>query len=75
MDLAFWALIMGFLGGRILYIITQWDYYSENPAQIFKIWQGGLVFLGGVLLTVPFSVWYIRRFKLDLWKVLDNRAC
>lgn len=38
---------------------------------IFKIWEGGLVFYGGLLLAIGVSLWYMRWHRLPIWKVAD----
>ncbi|MBN21161.1 MAG: prolipoprotein diacylglyceryl transferase [Bdellovibrionaceae bacterium] len=70
-DLAFWVLLVGFIGTRVLFVITQLDYYLAHPLDIFKVWQGGLVFYGGPLTATPFAVWYIRKYRLPFWKTMD----
>jgi phosphatidylglycerol---prolipoprotein diacylglyceryl transferase len=70
-DLTFWCLLVGFLGARILFIITRWDSFMNDPISIFKVWEGGLVFLGGPIAVVPFLIGYVRKYKMPLWKVLD----
>lgn len=70
-DLAFWSLLVGFLGARLLFVWTRRDYFANNPADIFKVWEGGLVFYGGLLTGIPFVAWYVRKFKLPYWKVTD----
>jgi phosphatidylglycerol:prolipoprotein diacylglycerol transferase len=71
LDMAFWALLVGFAGCRILFIITRLDYFLADPLAMFKIWEGGLVFFGGPILVIPFIWWYTRRHKLPLGKTLD----
>ena len=71
LDLTFWGLLVGFLGARALFVITRWSSFLEEPSAIFKIWEGGLVFYGGPIVVVPFIVWYVRQFKLPVWRVLD----
>ncbi len=71
LDLSFWCLMLGFLGARILFIITRWRHFMENPIDIFKVWEGGLVFLGGLVLVVPFAIFYVRKNKIDPWKAAD----
>lgn len=71
LDLCFWSLLVGFIGARSLFIITRFQDYVQNPLSIFKIWEGGLVFLGGPILVIPFLVWHMRKHKLPVWKVLD----
>jgi phosphatidylglycerol:prolipoprotein diacylglycerol transferase len=48
-DGAWTALIGGLLGARILYIAFQWPMYAAAPLDVFKIWQGGLVWYGGLI--------------------------
>ncbi len=71
MDLVFWSFLIGFLGARTLYVITRWEDFSSDPASIFRIWEGGLVFFGGPLAVVPFLIWYLRKHSLPLWKTMD----
>lgn len=71
LDLTFWSLLVGFLGARVLFIITRFEDFFQDPLAIFKVWQGGLVFLGGPIVTIPFIIWYVRKYKLPVWKTLD----
>jgi phosphatidylglycerol:prolipoprotein diacylglycerol transferase len=71
LDLAFWCLVLGLLGSRTLFVITRMSYFITNPLDVFKVWEGGLVFLGGPIVVVPFAVWYLRNYKIPIWKALD----
>lgn len=70
-DLTFWTLLVGFIGCRILYVITRLDYFISDPLAVFKVWEGGLVFFGGPILGVPFLIYYFKKHKLPSWKLLD----
>jgi phosphatidylglycerol:prolipoprotein diacylglycerol transferase len=74
LDLTFMCLVVGILGARTLFIITRFSYYLSNPLDIFKIWEGGLVFLGGPLAVFPFLFWYVKKHKLPIWKTMDILA-
>jgi phosphatidylglycerol:prolipoprotein diacylglycerol transferase len=74
LDLAFWCLLIGFMGARALFVITRLSYFVSNPIEIFKVWEGGLVFFGGPIAVVPFVIWYLRKHKLPLWKTMDVLA-
>lgn len=74
LDLCFWSVFIGFLGARFLFILTRLNFFLENPAAIFKIWEGGLVFLGGPLAVIPFLIWFTRKNHLPLWKIFDISA-
>ena len=73
-DLGFWSLLVGMIGSRILYILTLLPYYREHPAEMFYVWEGGLVFYGGPLACIPFFFWYTKHYKLPRWKVIDIGA-
>ncbi|MBI2712274.1 MAG: prolipoprotein diacylglyceryl transferase [Bdellovibrio sp.] len=71
LDLAFWSLLVGFIGARVLFIITRAGDFWADPLSMFKVWQGGLVFYGGLLSAIPFDIWYIRKHKLPIWQTID----
>jgi phosphatidylglycerol---prolipoprotein diacylglyceryl transferase len=71
MDLGFYILLAAIIGSRLFFVLINAGHYIERPLDIFKIWEGGLVFYGGVLLAVPVAVWHIRRTGLDLWSTAD----
>lgn len=71
-DVGFWALLVGMLGARVLYVFTRWPYYAEHPIEVLYVWEGGLVFFGGPLACIPFFMWYTSHYKIPRWKLLDN---
>jgi phosphatidylglycerol:prolipoprotein diacylglycerol transferase len=70
-DLAFWLLMTGFLGARILFIITRLDFFLSNPIEMFKVWEGGLVFFGGLITATAYAFYYFKKHKLNVWKMID----
>jgi phosphatidylglycerol:prolipoprotein diacylglycerol transferase len=70
-DLFFYAVLSAIIGSRTLFILINFDDYRQNPMQIFKLWEGGLVFYGGLLLATGVSLWYMRWHRLPIWKVAD----
>ncbi len=71
LDLSFYILIAALLGGRVLYIIVEYRYFSENPLEILKFWKGGLVFYGGLIGAFGVAFYFVVRHKLPVWKVGD----
>lgn len=71
LDLCFWSLMLGFVGSRVLFIITRWQDFSHDLTGVFRVWEGGLVFLGGPIVVIPFLVWYLKKHKMPMWKVMD----
>ncbi len=72
LDLTFWILLAAIVGARILFVIVEWDErYSKDPLKILKIWEGGLVFYGGFIGAVLFSVFYCLKHKRNFFFVAD----
>lgn len=70
MDLAFISAVAGFVGGRILYIVTEWRDFVQDPLPIL-LSRSGFVFLGGFVGALLAAGWYIRRKKIDFWNAAD----
>lgn len=71
MDLGFYILLASLIGSRVFYVFVNPAPYISNPLNIFKIWEGGLVFYGGVLLVMPVFVWYVKKHGLGIWRTAD----
>ena len=56
-------LIIGIiLGGRLGYIIIyNLTFYINNPLDIFKIWQGGMSFHGGLIGVIFVSIFFAKK--------------
>ena len=70
-DLFFTVLISALAGARILYVLINLDAYRDNFFDIFKIWNGGLVFFGGFIGGTLGA--YI--FTHQKTGYLENRRC
>ena len=66
-------LIIGIiLGGRLGYIfIYNLSFYINNPIDIFKIWQGGMSFHGGLLGIIFVSILFAKNNKQNPFCYLD----
>ena len=66
-------LIIGIiLGGRLGYVIFyNFDYYSHNILDIFKIWQGGMSFHGGLLGIILSSIIFAKKNNQDPFEYMD----
>lgn len=70
-DLFFYAMIAGLVGSRILYVIHSVDDFWSNPLVFFRVWEGGLVFQGGVIGSLLVAFWYCRKHNLPYFKMSD----
>ena len=74
LDVIVWVFVAGLLGARVLYILTDLDYYLASPLLMLKVWEGGLVFYGGFILAFFVAMWFMRKNGLPVWKVADIMA-
>lgn len=73
-DLFFVILVSGIIGGRLLYVIINFDVFKASPLEIFKLWNGGLVFFGGFISAVAASIVTLKIKKLPFLKTADAIA-
>ena len=60
------------LGGRLGYVIFyNFNYYINNIFDIFKFWQGGMSFHGGLIGVVIASILFTKKNKINVFEYLD----
>ncbi len=70
-NLFFYLVPAGLIGGRIGYVITDWNFFIAHPQAIIKVWEGGITIFG-VLLAGLLTVWiYSRVKKVSFWGFSD----
>ena len=75
-DFLFWGIIGTVLGGRIGYLIFYApDMVAAHPSFIFRIWEGGLSFHGGLAGVVVAVILFTRKRGLPFWSVSDAICC
>ena len=80
MDVGVGGVVLGLLGARLFYVIMTWSQFNPfQPAgfdfsrvlDMFKLWQGGLVFFGAFLVVLPWAWLYSRWHKIRPLVFLD----
>jgi phosphatidylglycerol:prolipoprotein diacylglycerol transferase len=67
-DLLFYSFLGVILGGRVGYVLFyNFSAFAENPAILFRIWEGGMSFHGGCLGVIIAAYIYSRKRG---WKFL-----
>jgi phosphatidylglycerol:prolipoprotein diacylglycerol transferase len=73
-DFLFWIIVGGFIGARFYHVLSSFEYYLQNPVDIFKVWNGGLS-IYGALLGGLFVIWFfadkILHLKSNILNLLD----
>ncbi|MBP5284941.1 MAG: prolipoprotein diacylglyceryl transferase [Kiritimatiellae bacterium] len=58
-NLLMYLMLAGVAGSRAAYVVEHWSAeFAAAPLDVFKVWQGGLMFYGGLVLALAvFFVW------------------
>tara|TARA_B100000424_G_C22817462_1_gene437453 strand:- start:12 stop:794 length:783 start_codon:yes stop_codon:yes gene_type:complete len=71
-DFVTYAIIGIIVGGRLGYILFyNLSYYSNNFFEIFKVWQGGMSFHGGLIGIIIVSIWFSKKNNHNPFNYLD----
>ncbi|MEG0069986.1 prolipoprotein diacylglyceryl transferase [Cetobacterium sp.] len=73
-DYAFVAMMSGLLGGRLYYVLFNFNYYFSHPADILAVWKGGMAIHGGILGGFIGTLIYAHRKKLNAFLLGDMVA-
>src|SRR3954471_9347351 len=75
-DLVFFAALGIILGGRLGYVLFyNLGEYLRHPIEIFKLWDGGMSFHGGVIGTSLGIFYFAHKEKLSWLRIHDYVAC
>jgi phosphatidylglycerol:prolipoprotein diacylglycerol transferase len=72
-DLLFYGMLGVIVGGRIWYMLfyADIDWIWTAPQTLFKVWDGGMSFHGGLLGVLAAGWWWSRRQKLHFFDTID----
>ena len=71
-DILFLGVMGVIIGGRLGYcLFYKPEYYLANPLDIFKVWQGGMSFHGGLLGVITSMTWFARSRSKPWLQVAD----
>jgi len=72
---AIWAVVVGFLGARLGYVITHTgDFLWDRPWGILYIWEGGLALYGGLIAGALAAIYLLNRWHGDVFAFGDSAA-
>lgn len=74
-DILFFGALGVILGGRLGYtFFYNFDTFLDDPITLFRIWQGGMSFHGG-LIGVTLSLWWLaKKNKISFLAMMDEVA-
>lgn len=71
LNLAFYLILAGLLGGRIIYVLLDLPYFLSHPVEILMINLGGLSIQGAILGGFIAGYLFCRHHNLSLGKIAD----
>ena len=75
-DLIVYLVIGIILGGRLGYVIFyNLEYYIQNLLEIFKLWQGGMSFHGGLIGIIISTILFSKKTKTNFFQFTDVVSC
>ena len=75
-DIITYIIIGIIIGGRLGYIIFyNFDFYIQNPLNVFKIWEGGMSFHGALIGVIIATYFFSKKEKISTFLLLDVIAC
>ena len=75
-DLIIYLIIGIVFGGRLGYVLFyNLEYYSQNFFEVFKLWQGGMSFHGGLLGVIISIIFFSKKTKINFFKFADIVSC
>lgn len=72
-SLVIWALVSGYIGSKLLFIITILPDVFKDPSILKNVWEGWVVY-GGIIGGVIGIMIMCRVKKLDFWQYIDLTA-
>lgn len=70
-SLALWLLLSGIAGARLLFVLLEPAQFRAQPWRVLFVWEGGLVFYGGLAAALAVGLWLLRRWRLPALTVMD----
>tara|TARA_B100001564_G_C20511563_1_gene610868 strand:+ start:104 stop:886 length:783 start_codon:yes stop_codon:yes gene_type:complete len=71
-DYVTYLILAVIFGGRLGYVLFyNLEYYLSNPLNIFKIWEGGMSFHGGLIGVIIISIWFAKKNSQNPFSYLD----
>ncbi len=74
LDVGIWMIAVGVVGARLMFVALEWSSYRsapDFPGSIFKVWEGGLSFHGGLFGGFAALLGYCLIKRLSILKVAD----
>jgi phosphatidylglycerol---prolipoprotein diacylglyceryl transferase len=74
-DMIYYCALGVIIGGRLGYVFFyNFDKFLDDPIWLFKVWEGGMAFHGGLMGVMLAIVFYARKLGCTFFQLLDFLA-
>jgi phosphatidylglycerol:prolipoprotein diacylglycerol transferase len=74
LDLCFWVLVSSLVGSRVMYVLANLDLFAKDWTAVFWVWEGGLVYYGGLGAALAAGAVVVRVKGLSFLRAADVLA-
>jgi phosphatidylglycerol:prolipoprotein diacylglycerol transferase len=74
LDMALVGLVCGVVGARLVFVALYPQLFRSDWTDVFRLWTGGLSFIGAPVFGFGYAWWYCRRRKLPFLAAADMAA-
>ena len=66
------AIILSIVGARVYFVLFNFNFYLTNPEEIINTRAGGLGIFGGLILTIIFTFFFLKKRKINFINFTDQ---
>lgn len=70
-NMFFYLVPLAIIGARLYFVLFHFDYYSQNPIEILKVWEGGLAIHGALFAGLLWVIFYTKKHGVSTIRMLD----
>lgn len=70
-DAGAWIIAASMVGGRVVYVLSEWQLFAGDLTSVIKVWEGGMSISGGFLGAVIAAAVYYKRKHLSFLEYGD----
>lgn len=66
-NMGVWVIVGAFIGARLSHVFFyEPQFFLVHPNEMYRVWNGGLSSLGGIIAGTLVALWYVRHHKLSV---------
>jgi phosphatidylglycerol---prolipoprotein diacylglyceryl transferase len=73
-EMILYVIIAAIIGGKVFLYLADLPHYLANPAEMLSNFGAGFVFYGSFIFAIPTLLWFFKKNKMPVLKMLDISA-